>query len=107
LWQALRLQPVVFTAGGPSDREIQIGLLPEPEEVLVRLPDPCHIRSECYGARLPKVRERIQHRQWRFPPVGEDLLTLDCGCGSSPESQAGLAAQILRPEFGGGFVAGG
>src|SRR5438876_11248784 len=93
--------------GCPADREIRIGLLPEPEEVLVRLAGPGHIRSECRGARLPKVRERIQHRQWRFPPVVEDLLKLGGGFGASPKLQEGLTAQVLRPELCGSFVAGG
>src|SRR5262245_20275540 len=53
------------------------------------------------------MRERIQRRERRIASVIENPLELCCSFRASSKFQVSSAAQVLRPEFGGGFVTRG
>ena len=57
------------------------------------------------GARLSQICQRVKSGERRLSTVSENLLKFREGLRAAPELQIGLTAQVLRPEFGGGFVA--
>jgi hypothetical protein len=90
-----------------QNRQIGVGVLPHREKSLISFLAVRHIAYDRQRARQSEIRERVQRRERRVASVIENLLKLRRRFRTTPEVQIRLTAQVLPPEFGGGFIAGG
>ena len=97
----------MFLSGPSQDRQVSVGLFPRREEILISLSTLRCIARERRRASQSEMRERIQRRERRVASVIENPLELRRRFRPAPQFQVSLAAQVLRPEFGGGFVTRG
>src|SRR5262245_51704614 len=90
-----------------QNRQVGVSLFPHRKEIFVALTTLRRIACESRCARQSEMRERIQRRERRVASLIENTLKLRRRFRASVEFQISQAAQVLWPEFGGGFVAGG
>src|SRR5262245_38123154 len=89
-----------------QNRQISVSFFPRRKEILPSLSTLGCIICERCCARQSEMRQWIQRRERRVASVIENLLKFRRRFRPAPQFQVGLAAQVLRPEFGRGFVAG-
>src|SRR5262245_38273036 len=109
--------PSSFQRGGSKERmrpflpclaqnwQVGVSILPRREEILPSLLALRPIARERRRASQSEVRERVQRRERRVASVIKNLLELRRRFRPTPQFQVSLAAQVLRPEFSGGFIA--
>ena len=95
LTPARSVQLCVFSLGLLQNGDVRVGVLPEGEEVLIRLAALGQIASERIGTGEPELCERVQYRPERSSaPVIQNLLEIRCSLPSCPCAQVRFAANI-------------
>src|SRR5262245_52928185 len=89
-----------------QNRQGGVSLFPHRKEIFVSFTTLRRVERERRRASHSQMRERIQRRERRVASVIENTLKLRRRFRASVEFQISQAAQVLWPEFGGGFVAG-
>src|SRR5262245_16051683 len=89
-----------------QNRQISVSLCPHRKEIFVALTTSRCVARKRRCAGQSEMRERIQRRERRVTSVIENPLILRRRFRPSLELQVSSSAQVLWPEFGGGFISG-
>src|SRR6516164_6615456 len=83
-----------FGPGSLENRDIGVGVLPEGEKVLVRLPSLVVVSKQRVGPAQLQMRERTHGIVDHYAAMVENALEFGCGLCALPRCEISFAAQV-------------